>query len=198
MIAHTKARRTGWKKRGRDQFGRLLPKGAEKFVPPETPAYAAIVALSPGQVADDAALRRLAMSIDATGDCWEWRGTIYRNTGYGRTSYKGMARVPHRAVWASLFGDPGSLQVCHRCDNRVCCNPGHLFLGTAKDNSDDKIAKGRERWAKGRENPSTKLTEDAVRQIRSSSLTTTELARIYGVSFGAVSMARKGRTWRHI
>lgn len=80
--------------------------------------------------------------VTETG-CHEWTG--WRNKlGYGET-YVGKKRFrTHRVVYAAHHGAiPKGMQVCHRCDNPACCNIEHLFLGTAKDNCLDSIAKGR-------------------------------------------------------
>lgn len=78
--------------------------------------------------------------------CLEWTGYVHRG-GYG---YSGP-RAAHRKAWQLVNGPiPAGLQICHRCDNRVCCLPSHMFLGTAKDNSDDAVAKGRDRRGKQR------------------------------------------------
>jgi hypothetical protein len=133
----------------------------------------------------------------APDECWPWTKALYKS-GYGRARFLGRQTVAHRVVWTLIHGDPQSLQVCHRCDNRKCCNPSHLFLGTAKVNSDDKIAKGRERWLRGSALPAAKLNEVAVLEIRRSQETTTALAKRFGVSFAAVALARKGATWKHV
>jgi hypothetical protein len=77
-------------------------------------------------------------------DCWEWQAA--RNAkGYGRlTSGRGVHLKAHRVAFV-LFGGviPDNLFVLHTCDNPSCCNPGHLFVGTPKDNMVDKIKKGR-------------------------------------------------------
>lgn len=83
--------------------------------------------------------------VDKSGECWEWKG---RNNwgGYGlfeRTITKKRV-VAHRYAWQSERGAiPAGLLVCHRCDNRLCVRPDHLFLGTQKDNMRDCWAKGR-------------------------------------------------------
>lgn len=75
--------------------------------------------------------------------CWIWTGALkgkgYANTGTYRNTQRG-----HRVTWELRNGPiPKGLMVLHRCDVRCCVNPDHLFLGTARDNILDAIAKGR-------------------------------------------------------
>ena len=99
--------------------------------------------------------------------CWEWRGYV-RPAGYGQIGRgrKGQGIIDtHRAAWELTNGPiPGGLFVCHKCDNRRCCNPEHLFLGTHQDNMRDMRAKGR--GARGFDLPHTRLSEEQVREIR--------------------------------
>lgn len=85
--------------------------------------------------------------------CWLWRGCTY-NCGYGSVNYaiNGQRKkmvAAHRAAYFIANGAfDSSLDVCHSCDVPLCCNPAHLWLGTAADNVRDCAAKGR-RWNGG-------------------------------------------------
>lgn len=76
--------------------------------------------------------------------CWEW--TSYtKNNGYGEINYKGKNHRIHRLMWELLHGVKLDrwMYVCHRCDNRLCFRPSHLFIGTPRDNTMDSVRKGR-------------------------------------------------------
>jgi hypothetical protein len=95
----------------------------------------------------------------------------------------------HRASYAINVGPiPDGMFVCHRCDNRRCVNPGHLFLRTALDNNRDAARKGRS--AIGERNGGTKFSDATVRQIRAlhaSGIRQCDLAANFGVSRMQVS-----------
>src|SRR5258708_24762522 len=103
--------------------------------------------------------------IDIKGeDDWlEWKLSI-DSGGYGQFTVKQKNYISHRLVYSLVKGDPGELKVCHSCDNRICCNPKHLWLGTNQDNMDDAKSKGR--TLVGIKNPRATLTEDQVRAIK--------------------------------
>lgn len=81
--------------------------------------------------------------MEKTDDCWIWKGGI-NFWGYGQMNFNGRNTGAYRVSWI-LHNDeiPGKLFVLHKCDNPLCVNPDHLFLGTQKDNIQDCIKKGR-------------------------------------------------------
>ena len=101
------------------------------------------------QTYEEAFKYRLLKNTKWNGNCLEWTSKqIIKSRGlekgYGAIRYKGKMMLTHRASWLIHKGEiPEGLMVLHHCDNPLCINPSHLFLGTAKDNSDDKIKKGR-------------------------------------------------------
>jgi len=77
-------------------------------------------------------------------ECWEWKGWRTGRNGYGQFIIQGHRFRAHRVAWELSTGiSPNGLLVCHHCDNKPCCNPSHLFLGTVSDNARDMVKKGK-------------------------------------------------------
>lgn len=103
--------------------------------------------------------------------CWPWIAGRWP-TGYGQFFMPGRGPVnnrvyAHRIAYELHYGPiPKGLFVLHRCDNRPCCNPTHLWLGTIGDNNRDRGAKGRTADQRGQANGNAKLTDEQVAEIR--------------------------------
>src|SRR5687767_4743993 len=121
-------------------------------------------------------VQRFWARIRKTDGCWDWIGSI-DGAGYGQLMMSGKMRGAHRVAWALTNGPiPTGLLGCHHCDNRRCCRPGHLFVGTRADNGADRDRKGRRRGP-------VRLTYADVVLIRSRPRRDApELAARYGVS----------------
>lgn len=128
--------------------------------------------------------------------CHVWLGSKTKKNGYGRIRIRGKLMVASRAVWGETHGDPGKMRVLHKCDNPACVNLDHLFLGTQLDNVKDCVEKGRNQ--RGETNGLSKLTEEMVRELRSSKEHYKFLAKKFGVSESTAYYALTKRTWAHI
>ncbi len=131
-------------------------------------------------------------------DCWEWtRG--HDKSGYGYF-YIGEHILAHRFAyeldhgWGSADGN----LVLHSCDNPPCCNPKHLFLGTHKDNAQDRDKKGRSQRTKGDECSWAKLTKDDILEIRkllAEGVIQRRIAEKFKVSPATICYINKNATW---
>jgi hypothetical protein len=147
--------------------------------------------------------------VDRSGGpdaCWEWQGRNIRD-GYGRLCVNRRNIGAHQLAYILTIGpipevDDGGepIFVLHSCDNRLCCNPAHLFLGTNGDNVRDMVAKGRQAAHPGM--AVRKLSEPEVRTIRErfaqGGTTKRALAREYGVMAATVTAIVERRSWKHI
>lgn len=128
-------------------------------------------------------------SPEPTSGCWLWTGS-YNPGGYGHVKLSGQGMNSSRAMWTLKFGPPGDLHVLHKCDNRGCVNPDHLFLGTNRDNMIDCVRKGRKIALSGERNGNAKLTDEQATEILCRYLmgyrSSPRLGSEYGVSFVTV------------
>lgn len=137
---------------------------------------------------------------EGTG-CWLWTGYI-SPAGYGEFG-RGHWRV-HRLSWIMANGAfPFNLNVLHKCDNRACLRPDHLFLGTHADNVHDMVAKGRNRHGItcGEKCKRHKLTAKQVIAIKKSLKTGANviaLAKQHGVKRACIYSIKSGRTWKYL
>jgi hypothetical protein len=154
---------------------------------------------------------RFARQVDVSGGpgaCWPWKGKL--SDGYGTLWVAGKMRKAHRVAWELAHGPlpndatgPGPSGTCvlHRCDNRRCCNPSHLFLGTHRENIADMVAKGRAAKRPGANSPGAKLCDADVIRIRqrcAAGETRRSVAADYALTPEAVSAIALGKTWKHL
>ena len=165
------------------------------------------------QVERSLLVRKMLRVIERTAfsdKCWEFTGARTRSkpgmVGYGTIGLNrgaGNIRV-HVLAHILVFGIPTG-NVLHSCDNPPFWRPSHLLDGTARRSHDDARARGR--WIppphrRGELNPSAKLTEAQVREIRSayakSLFTMDSLGRIFGVHPATIQLVVRRRRWKHV
>lgn len=136
-------------------------------------------------------------------ECWDWTAACCSG-GYGVIGICHFRKVysyrSHRLAWESTYGSiTKGLCVCHKCDNRKCCNPKHLFLGTNQENVTDRNAKGR--VAHREKHCRAKLTERDVIDIRNqmkNGMSQTNVAKRYGISQRTCSDIKSSKTWKRL
>jgi len=139
--------------------------------------------------------------------CHLWTAAV-DSKGYGQIKVDGKLALAHRVAWKLEYGripdgliDYGWAPLCvlHKCDNPLCVNPDHLFLGTHAANMLNMVEKNRQ--ARGEQHGGHKLTEVDVRQIRRdcAGMTLREIAKKFGVySHSTIYKVLRGVTWKHV
>lgn len=142
--------------------------------------------------------------VDRSTDdaCWLWTGPVRKR--YGAISAgggHGRTLRSNRVAWELANGRsiPDGLLVRHRCDVPLCCNPSHLELGTAQDNTDDCSSRGR--MVRGADHPRSRLTEEDVRaihQLLAEGHEQQQIAARLGVHKSLISGIKRGTRWGHL
>lgn len=142
-------------------------------------------------------LKSFLLKVRKSSRCWIWLGPCRGR--YGALYLSGKKISAHRAAWILFRGPiPEGLDVLHKCDNRLCVKPSHLFLGTDIDNMQDCVRKGR--IAFGIRQGLAKLTDGKVLEIRASHhrFTKTQLAKEYDVSRRTIANVINRVIWKHV
>lgn len=153
-------------------------------------------------------LKRFWSKIDKRGEneCWDWTRGMHH--GYGnfhiRRNNRDTVVVSTRYMWEITFGKiPDGFLVCHKCDNRACVNPSHLFLGTYDDNAKDRDSKNRFVKLQGEDIGTSRLTNDDILAIRKDYTphkygSVKNLANKYNISITHIHRIIKRKVWFHI
>lgn len=143
-------------------------------------------------------LRRVMTRIKIDeNNCFIWQGGV-TSAGYGMISYIGKLYLVHRLMYM-VHNEvilPRRIVVCHKCDERLCCNPEHLFAGTQSDNMQDAVSKGL--MASGELNGRAKLTWEKVTEIRQrykKGAHIYPLAREFKVEYHTIQNIVRNRSW---
>jgi hypothetical protein len=134
--------------------------------------------------------------------CLEWQGKVH-HSGYGQVFVDRKLWWAHRYSWTLKNGYiPNGLLVCHKCDNKVCVDVEHLFLGTHQDNVQDMLSKNRHNPVKGESMSGAKLTDEIVKSCRKEHFkdlsSINSLSKKYNVSHATMLKAVYCETWSHI
>lgn len=147
--------------------------------------------------------------VDRRGDdeCWPWVGSVSKGYGYICRGGRNGPVVGAHSLALELsqgFPVPKGMCACHHCDNPICVNPKHLFMGTFADNMADKVAKGRQgrpKNMKGEGNTRAKLTNEKVLRalsLRKSGLTYKQVAEEIGIGRSCIANVLSGLSWTHV
>lgn len=157
----------------------------------------------------DSAIRRFWAKVDKRGgsdSCWPWKtsgSSVKQSTHYG-TFWIGPGRASaHRVAYLLGHGvDSYPLYTLHTCDFKPCCNPAHLYAGSPKDNMRDRSERKRCNIPRGVDAPTSKLTEDQVREIRKlcaeGDLTHRQIAAMFGIRNPTVFHIKERNFWKHV
>lgn len=141
------------------------------------------------------------IQVDLSNGCWNWIGVMNSN-GYGRFSFRNKYHLAHRFFFENYLGPIShGFNVCHRCDNRRCVNPAHLWLGTQSQNLSDAAAKNRmfRPDTTGEYNGNRKLDWSKVREIRRLLLGGTkksQVAKQFDVSPTTITYISNNSIWK--
>ena len=139
---------------------------------------------------------------DIEKECWLWTGSKTNNkyVKYGIITMDKKAIRAHRFSWIYFWGAiPKEFCVLHKCDNPLCVNPYHLFLGTRIDNNKDRDNKKRTKKVCGQKNGNSKLTPENIIEIRamlSMRISLAQIARKFKVTYQNIQTIKKGWTWK--
>lgn len=135
--------------------------------------------------------------VEGPDDCWPWKLSL-RN-GYGNFCINKVSGYAHRFAYEAAKGAiPDGLQVMHRCNNKRCCNPAHLKLGTPSENTQDAYDDGLATGMQGEKHHNARLTAEMALAIFNDLRTYTVIGEAYGIAMTTVSGIKNGYSWAHV
>lgn len=144
--------------------------------------------------------RLVTCTRKAANGCVEWQGYTGKG-GYGLMWHNGGPKKTHRLAYELFVEPPGTLCVLHRCDNPRCVNPAHLFLGTKKQNNEDRDRKGRQNCPRGERHHKAKLNASKVRDVRrrvARGESTRAVGARFGITSATVSNIARRKLWKEV
>jgi len=149
-------------------------------------------------------INRFFNKVDKQLDCWIW--TASTRSGYGAFKVFGKTQSAHRISWEvhNNRSVPEGKLVCHKCNNKLCVNPEHLYIGTYSDNSKDAVQAGVRnsyKYACGEKAGTAKLTQANILKIvklHEQGLSHKEIAKKFKVGTCTIGNILRGESWKHI
>jgi hypothetical protein len=138
--------------------------------------------------------------VEAWNGCWIWTGPVFKSKRARLTLGKNN-HVAARLMFVLTRGSASGLCVLHTCDEVLCVNPDHLFLGTNADNSTDMVNKGRSAPQHGTLNPRAILTEEIVSVVKQrlrNGEKQNKIAIELGVCKATINNIAVGKSWNHV
>lgn len=137
---------------------------------------------------------RILDTVKNVNGCWIWIGSVSKRTGRPRLKVSCKTTAAHRASYEAFVGKiPPMKMVCHTCDNPLCVNPDHLFVGTGSENMKDCKNKGRNYH--GDRHHRAKLRSTDIDMIVDSDLPVAALALKFNVALSTIYRAKSGKSW---
>lgn len=149
---------------------------------------------------DQDAIAKLIARTKLAGDCWEWTGCSVK--GYGQVRVNGQRFLVHRLMYELHNGPiPDGTELCHACDNKLCCNPAHLEAGSHARNMADAATRKLIPKRQGEAAPNARLSLEDILDIRERRIngeTVSSISSEYGVHSSHIYRICKKEAWKSV
>jgi predicted XRE-type DNA-binding protein len=142
------------------------------------------------------------VDIRSDDECWNWIRSI-GSAGSGVFTIRRKNISAYKMAWELTYGDvPEGKILCHICDNRKCCNPNHLYVGTHKENAEDRKNRGRNGDQRGEKSKHNKLSEgqviEIIKLLKYTDLSQYKIADMFDISRSTVLAIHMNENWKHV